>query len=831
MADTASLVVRVRADGVRATSNELDHLSDSSRIASKAVDRLKASIAGVAGALGARQVIAYADAWTTVTNKITNHVKANESLIQVQDRVFKLSQDTRSSLQGTATLYGRLAAATSDFVKEGRTVEGLVSNINMAMQVSGATTAEAEGALVQLSQAFGAGALRGEEFNSVNEAAPRLMKALADSLGVARGELKGMAGDGKLTTEVLIKAWGEQSKLTSQIQKEFANLTATASANLTVAENNLTKWIGTNSAAISITNAYGQAAIGLSENLDTLADAGILVAGVIGGRVAGAIATATAAKISSAAASYQLSAAELSGANAAYASAAAEIALLKAQNATWAQRIKSTQSEAMAARFRTQLAANTAQLVTLENSLATAASRVAVAQTAAATGTRLFAGSMALLGGPLGVAIAAATAISLFSSSANSASDPTKELGDRVRQLTSDFKQLSVARVDETISDVTAQIENLNARLNIAKQGAADGAIMPQAIFDKLDAQLADANSNMDKLQRKRAEIMKGGAAPEDVQFPAQQDAGMSKAEKRRAEAAAKREVAEKEQAKRYLDQLAQDNMTELELINAKEVAKIATVAGYREKGLIGEKEQQAAITEIHRTALDERVALEEAAMKRLDDANQKLFDEQIRAQKEKEDARQKTIDNGIGAQRSMTGDLKSVLGEQNALYKASAIVTATIQTYQAATGAMAAMSAIPVVGPALGIAAAGAAIAAGMAQVAAISGAREQGGYMSAGSAYQMAERGKAEVIVPAGNSRAKTMGQMKEMMGGGNSGPSSIVIVNQTTGRIDSVEQEQDDEGRMILTIKELLVSETYDQSSGFAKARRDTRGQPGY
>lgn len=831
MADTASLVVRVRADGVRATSNELDGLSNSSRTASKATDLLKASVIGLTGALSARQVIAYADAWTTVTNKITNHVKANESLIQVQDRVFKLSQDTRSSLQGTATLYGRLAAATGDYVKEGRTLEGLVSNINMAMQVSGATTAEAEGALVQLSQAFGAGALRGEEFNSVNEAAPRLMKALADSLGVARGELKSMAADGKLTTEVLMKAWGEQSKLTSQIQKEFSNLTATASANLTVAENNLTKWIGTNSAAISITNAYGQAAIGLSENLDTLANAGILVAGVIGGRVAGAIATATAAKISSAAASHQLSAAELSGANAAYASATAEMALLKAQNATWAQRIKNTQSEAMAARFRTQLAANTAQLVTLESSLAMAASRVAVAQTAAATGTRLFAGSMALLGGPLGVAIAAATAISLFSSSANSAADPTKELSDRVRQLTSDFKQLSVARVDETISDVAAQIENLNARLNIARQGAADGAIMPQAIFDKLDAQLAEANSNMDKLQRKRAEIMKGGAAPEDIQFPVQQGEGESKDDKRRAEAAAKREIAEKEQAQRYLDRLAQDNMTEIELIRAQEEEKIAIVAGYREKGLISEQEQQAAITEIHSTALDERVALEEDAMKRLDDVNQKLFDEQIRAQKEKEAARQKTIDDGIGAQRDMTGDLKSVLGEQNALYKASAIVTATIQTYQAATGAMAAMSAIPIIGPALGIAAAGAAIAAGMAQVAAISGAREQGGYMSAGSAYQMAERGKAEVIVPAGNSRAKTMSQMKDMMGGGGGVASSIVIVNQTTGRIDSVEQEQDSEGRMILTIKELLVSETYDQSSGFSKARRATRGQPGY
>jgi TP901 family phage tail tape measure protein len=396
-----------------------------------------------------------------------------------------------------------------------------------------------------------------------------------------------------------------------------------------------------------------------------------------------------------------------------------------------------------------------------------------------------------------------------------------------------------------TIDGVALALSNVNDRIKelegMEKRYGAT-SILDAILGNTTDkeAELKSLREEAERLQNQYV-LLSGIGSPEkktQVKDPEvkkelakQEPESISKAEKRRAEAAAKREVAEKEQAKRYLDQLAQDNMTELELIKAKEVAKIATVAGYREKGLIGEKEQQAAITEIHRTALDERVALEEAAMKRLDDANQKLFDEQIRAQKEKEDARQKTIDDGIGAQRSMTGDLKSVLGEQNALYKASAIVTATIQTYQAATGAMAAMSAIPVVGPALGIAAAGAAIAAGMAQVAAISGAREQGGYMSAGSAYQMAERGKAEVIVPAGNSRAKTMGQMKEMMGDGNSGASSIVIVNQTTGRIDSVEQEQDSEGRMILTIKELLVSETYDQSSGFAKARRDTRGQPGY
>lgn len=204
----------------------------------------------------------------------------------------------------------------------------------------------------------------------------------------------------------------------------------------------------------------------------------------------------------------------------------------------------------------------------------------------------------------------------------------------------------------------------------------------------------------------------------------------------------------------------------------------------------------------------------------------------EIAAREKEAAAKQKTIDDGIAAQRNMTSDLKSVLGEQSSIYKASAIATATIDTYKAATGAYSAMSSIPYVGPFLGAAAAGAAVVAGLANVAAIKAAREQGGGMTTGSAYQMAERGKAEVIVPAGASRARTAAQMRDIMSqNGGSSPSSVVIVNQTTGRIDSVQQERTDEGQLRLIIREQMAIEAADEGSPFTKTRRATRMQPGF
>lgn len=179
-----------------------------------------------------------------------------------------------------------------------------------------------------------------------------------------------------------------------------------------------------------------------------------------------------------------------------------------------------------------------------------------------------------------------------------------------------------------------------------------------------------------------------------------------------------------------------------------------------------------------------------------------------------------------------MTDNLRTALGENNALYKAAAITQTIIDTYKGAQAAFSALAPIPIVGPVLGGVAAAAAIAAGMARVGQIRSAREQGGQLSYGQVSTIAERGKPEVIMPAGASRVRTAEQMRQIMGDSNknNGIPQISIINQTTGRIDSVQQEQDDEGRIRLLIRETVSSDFQDSNSNIAKSRRSSRGQPG-
>lgn len=260
-----------------------------------------------------------------------------------------------------------------------------------------------------------------------------------------------------------------------------------------------------------------------------------------------------------------------------------------------------------------------------------------------------------------------------------------------------------------------------------------------------------------------------------------------------------KRKEAQEKQQKGddFMAQIMGQNAAELELLDIQEQQKLAVADKYREQGLINEEQYQAALN-----AINEQYATKRA------DATATAFG-------------------------NMASNIGSALGEASGAYKAFAIVQATIATYTAAIEAYKSTAAIPVVGPFLAPVAAAAAVGAGMAQVSAIRSAREQGGQLSAGQASTIAERGKPEVIMPAGASRVRTAQQMKEIMGqnGSSSGPSNVTIVNNTSSQIGNVSTEQDDEGRLRIIIEEQVAASLQNSNSKISKARKATRNAPGF
>ncbi len=87
-------------------------LGANASVAEGSVSRLKEVAKNLALAISVEKIAEYANAWVTVSNKPINSVRSTEDLATVTQRVFDISQDTRSGLEATATLYGWLERAT-----------------------------------------------------------------------------------------------------------------------------------------------------------------------------------------------------------------------------------------------------------------------------------------------------------------------------------------------------------------------------------------------------------------------------------------------------------------------------------------------------------------------------------------------------------------------------------------------------------------------------------------------------------------------------------------------------------------------------------------------
>ncbi|HFI5595771.1 TPA: tape measure protein [Raoultella planticola] len=284
-----------------------DKTSRSIDTTERSMSSLSRVAVALTAALSVQQVAEYADAWATVNNKLSNSLRPSEQLADVTERVFNITQQTRSSLDATASLYARLERATRQYGTSAGDLAKLTTIINQGFVVSGATAKEAENAIIQLSQGLASGALRGEEFNSVNEQGNRLIVALADSMGVSIGQMRNMAAQGKLTTDVVVNGLLSQGAV---IGKEFANTTTTISQALQVAGNNVTKFFGENSTVKSFAAVFSNSIITASENLGALSNALMVASVLMGGRYAAALAMATAEKVKNTVASAQQAAAE-----------------------------------------------------------------------------------------------------------------------------------------------------------------------------------------------------------------------------------------------------------------------------------------------------------------------------------------------------------------------------------------------------------------------------------------------------------------------------------------------------------------------------------------
>lgn len=200
----------------------IQHTTDSTAKSVANMAKGFASLVVTGGALAIYTKVS--DELITLRNQITLVNDDMVAMINTQETLIRVSAKTYSSIKGTANIYGTLGKSMKDAKLRNQELLAVTETIQKSIALANNGAESANAAVIQLGQGLAAGALRGEELNSVIEQTPRLAKAIADELGVATGKLRELGQAGVVTNDLVFKAMKNQA---AKVNEEFSKMSPT----------------------------------------------------------------------------------------------------------------------------------------------------------------------------------------------------------------------------------------------------------------------------------------------------------------------------------------------------------------------------------------------------------------------------------------------------------------------------------------------------------------------------------------------------------------------------------------------------------------------------
>lgn len=275
------LLIEIRENGARVVKRNIEGVGKAGTATTNQMDKLKTVLAGIISAKVIRDTIMLADSYANMLNRLRVVTTGTWELHAAMDAVFKMSRETRTSLEANIDMYARIALNTKSMGLNMKNVVRFATQLNHAIILSGVTAREAQWGMVQFSQGLAAGALRGDELRAVMEQLPVVTETLTRYMGIGRGELRKWAFEGRVTTRVIIDAFNEAEK---NLAQRFGKRIPTVDQAITVLNSSITSFIGKLDQMVQGTSTLAQVILWASDNMDTLGRfvgmAGILLGGI-----------------------------------------------------------------------------------------------------------------------------------------------------------------------------------------------------------------------------------------------------------------------------------------------------------------------------------------------------------------------------------------------------------------------------------------------------------------------------------------------------------------------------------------------------------------------
>lgn len=198
------------AEGYRRAAQQEEVLNRGLRNGASAADgmlgRVKSLVAALAAGAGIKAILGMSDKMTSTSARLSFLVDDGGSVDALEQKIMASAQRSRAAYLDTASAIASMGANAGSAFSDNDELIAFMEQVNKQFVIGGATAEGQSAAMLQLTQAMAAGALRGEELNSILENAPGIARAIEIYMGVAEGSIKQYAEQGLITSEVVKNA-------------------------------------------------------------------------------------------------------------------------------------------------------------------------------------------------------------------------------------------------------------------------------------------------------------------------------------------------------------------------------------------------------------------------------------------------------------------------------------------------------------------------------------------------------------------------------------------------------------------------------------------------
>lgn len=219
-----NLAVREMEENYRRAAQQEQQVTRNIRQSTQAEQQLNASIRGgndalddmvgkaknlaatIGASVGLKKLIELSDQMTSTTARLNFIVDDGGSVEALEAKIMASAQRSRAAYLGTASAITSMGANAGAAFSSNDELIAFMEQVNKQFVIGGASAQGQAAAMLQLTQAMAAGALRGEELNSILENAPGIARAIEQYMGIAEGSIKSYAEKGAVSATVVKNA-------------------------------------------------------------------------------------------------------------------------------------------------------------------------------------------------------------------------------------------------------------------------------------------------------------------------------------------------------------------------------------------------------------------------------------------------------------------------------------------------------------------------------------------------------------------------------------------------------------------------------------------------